>query len=64
MQSGIPFDLKIADLGKDGQLIAYVRNIAEDIIAKDPLLAESQNLVLSTELKRLFSKQQSWSSIS
>jgi len=64
MQSGIPFDLKIADLGKDGQLIAYVRNIAEDIIAKDPLLAESQNLVLSAELKRLFSKQQSWSSIS
>jgi ATP-dependent DNA helicase RecG len=64
MQSGIPFDLKIADLGKDGQLIAYVRNIAEDIIAKDPLLAETQNLILSTELKRLFSKQQSWSSIS
>jgi ATP-dependent DNA helicase RecG len=64
MQSGIPFDLKIADLGKDGQLIAYVRNIAEDIIAKDPLLAESQNLVLSAELTRLFSKQQSWSSIS
>jgi len=24
LQSGIPFDLKIADLGKDGQLIEYV----------------------------------------
>jgi len=64
MQSGIPFDLKIADLGKDGQMIAYVRNIAEDIITKDPLLENSQNLILSSELKRLFSKRQSWSNIS
>ena len=64
MQSGIPFDLKIANLGKDGQLIAYVRNIAEEIILKDPLLEENQNLLLSTGLKRLFSKHQSWSNIS
>jgi ATP-dependent DNA helicase RecG len=35
MQSGIPFDLKIANLGKDGQIIEYVRNIAEGILAKD-----------------------------
>jgi ATP-dependent DNA helicase RecG len=64
MQSGIPFDLKIADLGKDGQLIGYVRNIAEEIITKDPLLEAGQNLVLNQELKRLFSKRQSWSNIS
>ena len=64
MQSGIPFDLKIANLGKDGQLIEYVRNIAEDIIAKDPLLSDSSNTVLAYGLKRLFSKQQSWSNIS
>jgi ATP-dependent DNA helicase RecG len=64
MQSGIPFDLKIANLGKDGQLIEYVRNIAEEIILKDPLLEEIQNLILSTGLKRLFSKRQSWSNIS
>jgi ATP-dependent DNA helicase RecG len=64
MQSGIPFDLKIANLGKDGQLIEYVRNIAEDIIEKDPLLETASNLILKAELKRLFSKRQSWSSIS
>jgi ATP-dependent DNA helicase RecG len=64
MQSGIPFDLKIANLGKDGQLIEYVRNIAEEIILKDPLLEEIQNLILSTGLRRLFSKRQSWSNIS
>lgn len=64
LQSGIPFDLKIANLGKDGQLIEYVRNIAEDILKNDPLLENSQNVVLKTELKRLFSQRQSWSSIS
>jgi ATP-dependent DNA helicase RecG len=64
MQSGIPFDLKIADLGKDGQLIEYVRRIAEEIVAKDPNLENNQNLILSHEMNRLFSKRQSWSNIS
>jgi ATP-dependent DNA helicase RecG len=64
MQSGIPFDLKIADLGKDGQLIEYVRHIAEDILSQDPLLENNQNQIFRTELKRLFSMRQSWSNIS
>ena len=63
-QSGIPFDLKIANLGKDGQIIEYVRNIAEEILKKDPLLEDNQNLLLQNELKRLFSQKQSWSNIS
>jgi ATP-dependent DNA helicase RecG len=63
-QSGIPFNLKIANLGKDGQIIEYVRNIAEVILQNDPQLGESQNLILKAELKRLFSKEQSWSNIS
>jgi ATP-dependent DNA helicase RecG len=63
MQSGIPFDLKIANLGKDGQIIEYVRNIAEGILAQDPLLQETINLILGSELKRLFSVNQSWSNI-
>jgi ATP-dependent DNA helicase RecG len=64
LQSGIPFDLKIADLGKDGQLIEYVRHIAEEILNLDPLLESNQNLVFRNELKRLFSQKQSWSNIS
>jgi ATP-dependent DNA helicase RecG len=63
-QSGIPFDLKIANLGKDGQIIEYVRHIAEEILTKDPLLEDNQNLILRNELKRLFSQKQSWSNIS
>ncbi len=63
-QSGIPFDLRIANLGKDGQLIEYVRNIAEDIMNNDPGLLNEKNGILRKELKRLFSQKQSWSNIS
>jgi ATP-dependent DNA helicase RecG len=51
LQSGIPFDLKIANLAKDGQIIEYVRNIAEEILAKDPLMEDNSNLILKDELK-------------
>ncbi|NMC39330.1 MAG: ATP-dependent DNA helicase RecG [Bacteroidales bacterium] len=64
LQSGIPFDLKIANLGKDGQIIEYVRHIAEEILANDPLLEDGKNIVMKTELKRLFGVRQSWSNIS
>ncbi len=30
-QSGIAFDLKIADIARDGQLLQYVRNVAEEV---------------------------------
>jgi ATP-dependent DNA helicase RecG len=63
-QSGIPFDLKIANLGKDGQIIEYVRNIATDILSKDTTLEKDENLILKTELKRLFGRKDSWSKIS
>lgn len=63
LQSGIPFDLKIANLGKDGQIIEYVRRIAEGILEKDPLLEDERNHILGYELKRLFSVKQSWSNI-
>lgn len=64
MQSGIPFDLKISDLGRDGQIIEYVRKIAEEILAADKALELEQNRILRSQLNRLFSKQQSWSNIS
>ncbi len=34
-QSGIPFDLHIANLGQDGQILQHARNIAEKILEKD-----------------------------
>ena len=63
-QSGIPFDLKIANLGKDGQIIEYVRNIAMEIISLDPGLETEQNSILKRELQSLFGKTKIWSNIS
>ena len=63
-QSGIPFDLKIANLGKDGQIIEYVRNIATEILSDDPGLESGQNIILKKELKTLFGKSKIWSNIS
>lgn len=63
-QSGIPFSLRIADLSRDGQLIEYVRNIAGEILSKDPELKQSQNAVLRSELRKLREDRQSWRNIS
>jgi ATP-dependent DNA helicase RecG len=63
-QSGIPFDLKIANLGKDGQIIEYVRNIATEILSLDPLLETGHNIILKKELTSLFGKSKVWGNIS
>ena len=36
LQSGIPFDLHIANLATDGQLVQLARNCAEEILDADP----------------------------
>ena len=63
-QSGIPFDLKIANLGKDGQILQYSRDIANRIINEDPELKLENNLLLVKQLKKLFSKSVNWSVVS
>ena len=63
-QSGIPFDLKIAHLGKDGTILHFARDIANDIIEKDPLLKSEDNQVLNNQLKKLFSKPVNWGDVS
>ena len=63
-QSGMPFELKIADLARDGAIIEYVRRIAGQIIELDPSLESEQNRILINQLARLFSKDQSWMLIS
>ena len=50
-QSGFTFDLKMANLSRDGQLLQYVKDIATEILEKDPELTESENHVLAVQLK-------------
>ncbi|MBE9510921.1 MAG: ATP-dependent DNA helicase RecG [Bacteroidetes bacterium] len=63
-QSGIAFNLKIANLGKDGQILQYARDRAEEIIEKDPHLIKPDNSILVSQLKKLRKENINWSSIS
>ncbi len=63
-QSGLAFDLRIASLAKDGQLLQMARNIAKDILDKDPLLEAPQNNILRRRLQTLFAHRMDWSRIS
>jgi ATP-dependent DNA helicase RecG len=63
-QSGMAFDLHIADLGKDGQLLSLARIVAEEIIEADNDLVKPENYILKFNLHRLFGKKYSWSEIS
>lgn len=63
-QSGIAFDLKIANLARDGELIEYVRNIAKNVIERDPELSLTENTMFERQLRRLKKSQLDWSSIS
>ena len=63
-QSGVPFDLKIANLGRDGQLLQYSRNIAEQILDKDPQLSLPENKPLKKIVENMRTSQFDWSQIS
>lgn len=63
-QSGIAFDLKIADLARDGQLLQYVRNVAQEIVESDPQGTAPENEVLWRQLKSLLKTKVNWASIS
>ena len=63
-QSGIAFDLKISNLAKDGQILQYARDIAETIIAEDPMLEKPQNDILKKQLIALRKNHLNWGSIS
>ena len=63
-QSGEAFDLKIAHLGKDGQILQYARDIATRIIDEDPQLNTEKNELLRKQLRRLYRNNVNWGVIS
>ena len=63
-QSGQHVDLKIANLVTDGSLLQYARELAEEILNKDPDLQFENHSILSKRLKVLFAKQVDWGKIS
>ena len=63
-QSGVAFDLKIADIARDGQLLQHVRKIAAEIIDKDPTGVLPENEVLWRQLQSLRKTNINWAAIS
>lgn len=63
-QSGVAFDLKIADIARDGQLLQFVREIALEIVDNDSSGLSSENEILWRRLKELRKTNVNWASIS
>ena len=63
-QSGPGFDLKIADLAADGQILSYARNLASEILAADPMLEAADNALLHRRLHDLFANKVDWGTVS
>ncbi|WP_294587400.1 ATP-dependent DNA helicase RecG [uncultured Bacteroides sp.] len=63
-QSGIAFDLKIADIARDGQLLQYVREVAQNVVDADPTGTLPENEVLWRQLKALRKTNVNWAAIS
>ena len=63
-QSGMAFDLKIADIARDGQLVQMARDEAQRIIDADPTCQSPQFQLLWNRLKELKKSNINWAAIS
>ena len=63
-QSGMAFDLKIADLAHDGQLLQMARDEAQAIVDNDPLCSKSEYQMVWNRLKALRKTNVNWAAIS
>jgi ATP-dependent DNA helicase RecG len=61
-QSGV-LDLLIADLGKDGQILQQAREVAIEILDKDPDLKNPANNVIRTQIELMRQTAVNWSRI-
>ena len=63
-QSGIAFDLKIADIARDGQIMTIAREEAQKIIDADPTCTSSEYAMLWRRLRELRDTNVNWAAIS
>lgn len=63
-QSGMAFDLKIADIARDGQIVQMARDEAQAIIEDDPTCEKSKYAMLWNRLKELRKTDINWAAIS
>ena len=63
-QSGVAFDLKIADIVRDGQLLQYVRGVAQQLVDADPNGVDPENEIIWKQLQALRKTNVNWAAIS
>ena len=63
-QSGIAFDLRIASLARDGEIIQMARQAAERLLDADPDLSRPENRVFAHTLRLTTARTADWSQIS
>lgn len=63
-QSGVAFDLKIADIARDGQLVQMARDEAQRIIEADPTCEKAEYSLLWERLRVMRKDNVSWAAIS
>lgn len=63
-QSGIAFNLQIANLAKDGQILQAARDEANALLDSDERLEHPENYIVRKELSRIFERQKNWGLIS
>ena len=63
-QSGMAFDLKIADIARDGQIVQLARDEAQRIIENDPLCEKAEYQMLWNRLAALRKTNINWAAIS
>lgn len=63
-QSGLPFDLKIANLAGDVNILSTARNVAKTILTEDEELTSPKNTLLKKKLQQMNQLKINWGVIS
>lgn len=63
-QSGVPFNLSIANLITDTKILEHARRVAQEVLEKDPLLESEENQILVEQLAKQKREIKDWSRIS
>ncbi len=63
-QSGIPFNLRIANIVRDSEILQYAREVAQKVLDEDPQMEHPDNLILRRQLRKLSGNRYNWGLIS
>ncbi len=63
-QSGLPLELKIANLAQDGKMLEIARNTAMAVLDDDPQLEKNENKVMAKQLQKMKTNSLNWGLIS